>query len=149
MSGFFAPGRHRLAVRVYYEDTDAAGIVYYANYLKFAERGRSDYMRDAGTNHAALLASDGIAFAVRRCTVDYQRPAVLDDLLTVESCIVALGAATMEFEQTIARDGQTLVTLHTRLACMATDGRPRRLPAEVRQIVEPLLCPPTFSVSQP
>jgi len=129
---------HRFAVRVYYEDTDAAGIVYYANYLKFAERARTEWMRDLGLSHSALAKSAGAAWAVRRCTVDYQRPARLDDALTVETRLEALGGASADLVQIVRRDGEDLARLTLRLAFIAPDGRPRRLPPSVRAIFAPL-----------
>ncbi len=87
---------HRFPVRVYYEDTDAAGIVYYANYLKFAERGRTELMRSLGIDHTRTYADTGIVFTVRRLSVDYRLPGRLDDALTVETRITEIGAATLQ-----------------------------------------------------
>jgi acyl-CoA thioester hydrolase len=123
---------HRFPVRVYYEDTDAAGIVYDANYLKFAERARTEWLREAGHEHSALLKERGFTFAVRRCTVEYLKPARLDDLLEVETRLLALGAATLEAEQIVRRDGATLAHLKIQLACLGPEGRPARLPESVR-----------------
>ena len=88
-----APATHRFPVRVYYEDTDAAGVVYYANYLKFAERARTEMMRAAGADHAGLAAAHGVALTVRRCEIDYLRPARLDDLIEGETRILQGGGA--------------------------------------------------------
>lgn len=85
ISGHIEAGRHFFPVRVYYEDTDAGGIVYYANYLKFAERARTEMLRLVGLNQSQLKKENGILFAVRSLTIDYRRPAVLDDLLEVVS----------------------------------------------------------------
>ncbi len=123
---------HRFTVRVYYEDTDAGGIVYYANYLKFAERARTEWLRHVGMDHAALLRDGGLFFAVRRCAVDYRRPARLDDMLEIATRLLAFGAATIDLEQAVARDAVDLVHLQVRLACVASDGRPARLPAALR-----------------
>src|SRR6202041_3544965 len=84
-----AVSAHHFPVRVYYEDTDAAGIVYYANYLKFAERARTEMMRESGSNHRELGEAFDAAFAVSRCEIDYLKPALLDDLLTVETRVLA------------------------------------------------------------
>lgn len=133
LSGAFrADGTHVLPMRVYYEDTDAAGIVYYANYLKFAERGRTEMMRLFGVDHQTYLRDHGVAFAVRRCLADYRRPARLDDAIDVTTRLVGLGGATMEIEQAVELDGEPLVTLHMKLACMTADGRPTRVPAVLR-----------------
>src|SRR5499426_1774526 len=93
------PAIHRQQIRVYFEDTDAAGIVYYANYLKFAERARTDMLRDLGISHADMMKRDGLVLVVRRCEVDYLKPAKLDDLLTVETETVKLGGASVDLRQ--------------------------------------------------
>lgn len=128
--------KHSFDVRVYYEDTDAGGIVYYANYLKFAERGRTEMLRDAGFEHARMKSETGIAFAVRSCTIDYKAPARLDDCLTVLSEVTEVGGASLQMTQKILKDAEELVTLDIRLACMNEEGRPVRLPDEVREIFE-------------
>ncbi|MBT3371459.1 MAG: tol-pal system-associated acyl-CoA thioesterase [Rhodospirillaceae bacterium] len=123
---------HRFMVRIYWEDTDAAGIVYYANYLRFLERARSDLVRQAGIDQVALLDSDGVVFPVRRCEIDYLQPARLDDEVEVRTSIQKLGGASMAMVQDIHRGDQTLVRAKVRLACTGPGGRPRRLPANVR-----------------
>jgi acyl-CoA thioester hydrolase len=127
---------HVLPIRVYYEDTDAAGIVYYANYLRFAERARSEMLRALGLPPSRLERDHGVKFAVRRCVVDYERPARLDDRVEVCSNVTRLGGATIEMEQEVRRDGATLARLHVALACVGRDGRPRRLPNPVRAAFE-------------
>ena len=129
MTGFIA---HSLPLRVYYEDTDAAGIVYYANYLKFAERGRTEMMRALGFEHSGILRETGIAFIVRRLSADYRAAARLDDVLTVQTTVLSFGAATLSLDQQIRRDGETLVALDVLVACIGPDGRPRRLPSGLR-----------------
>ncbi len=124
---------HRFGLRVYWEDTDAAGIVYYADYLRFIERARSDLVRRAGIDQAALLAEAGIAFQVRRCVVDYLAPARLDDELVVETRLHRLAGARMEMTQTVTRDGDDLVRCEVSLACVGPGARPRRIPGEVRR----------------
>ena len=121
-----------MPLRVYYEDTDAAGIVYYANYLKFAERGRTEMMRALGFEHSGILRDTGIAFIVRRLSADYRAAAYLDDALTVETTVQSIGAATLQLDQQIRRDGDTLVVLDVLVACVGRDGRPRRLPSGLR-----------------
>ncbi len=93
-----AMATHRQAIRVYFEDTDAAGIVYYANYLKFAERARTDMLRDLGVSHAEMMKRDGLVLVVRRCEIDYLKPAKLDDLLTVETEAAKLGGASVDLQ---------------------------------------------------
>ncbi len=128
---------HVFPVRVYYEDTDAAGIVYYANYLKFAERARSEFLRERGIGNRALQQSDGVAFAVRRLSVEYLAPAYLDDLLEVRSRITGVHGAAIEAEQDVVRDEKDIARLTLTLACVARSGRPVRLPEAVRAAFEP------------
>ena len=123
---------HRQAIRVYFEDTDAAGIVYYANYLKFAERARTDMMRDLGVSHAEMMKRDGLVLVVRRCEIDYRKPARLDDLLTVETEMAKLGGASVELLQRVLRDGEVLVELKVLVVCVGKDGKPARVPDYVR-----------------
>jgi acyl-CoA thioester hydrolase len=126
---------HSFPLRVYYEDTDAGGIVYHANYLKFAERGRSEMLRSLGFPHRRLGAEHGVGFAVRRCAVDYLSPARLEDALIVDTMLGEVGAATLRLRQQIRRDGQLLADLDILVACIGRDGRPRRLPTELRAIL--------------
>lgn len=128
----FPPSPHRFRLRVYYEDTDAGGIVYYANYLRFAERARSELMRELGIESGVLMRDGNVALAVRRCAVDYARPAVLDDELVVETELRKVGGASLEAVQTVCRNGGKLVRIDLRLGCMSLDGRATRLPSPVR-----------------
>jgi acyl-CoA thioester hydrolase len=121
-------------VRVYYEDTDAGGVVYYANYLRFAERARTELLRAMGIDHRTLLADDGIMFAVRRCEADYVKPARLDDLLEVRTRFGSATGASFWMEQEIRRDDEILTDLKLRLVCIRPDGRPARLPDAVREL---------------
>jgi acyl-CoA thioester hydrolase len=131
-----AQAAHCYPVRVYYEDTDAAGLVYYANYLKFAERARTEMLREQGADHAAMLRSTGLGFVVRRCEVDYLRPARLDDSLRVETCVIGLGGATLDLQQDVIRDGDILVRMRVGLALLNSSGRPARLPAALRAALQ-------------
>ena len=119
---------HSLAVRVYYEDTDLAGIVYYANYLKFIERGRSEWLRALGVDQLRLKTDSGHVFAVRRIEADYLRPARFDDLLAVETTLDQITAARIVVSQTVRREGDPLFTARVTLACLDAQGRPVRLP---------------------
>jgi acyl-CoA thioester hydrolase len=121
-----------MPLRVFYEDTDAAGIVYYANYLKFVERGRTEMMRELGFAHSGIVAESGIVFTVRRLTADYRQPARLDDLLSVETRIVEIVGATLLLDQRVCRDGAVLAALDVLVACIGRDGRPRRVPPALR-----------------
>ena len=131
-SGSSAEGIHIYPVRVYYEDPDAAGIVYYANYLKYAERARTEMLRDLGTENARLMKTEGLAFAVRRCEVDFFKPARLDDLLSVETRLIDIGGASVVVDQRVKRDNAELVRMELKLACLSLDGRPAKLPAVVK-----------------
>lgn len=119
--------------RVYYEDTDMAGIVYYANYLKFMERGRSDAVREAGIDQRALREAQDLVFAVSRLTIDYIASARLDDVLTVLTRTDRIGAATLELTQEVLCMDRPLARATVRVACMTTDGKVRRIPADIRQ----------------
>jgi acyl-CoA thioester hydrolase len=130
--GRFDGSAHVFPFRVYYADTDAAGIVYYANYLKFAERARTEMMRAASVSHSALSAERGIAFIVRRCAIDYRVPATLDDVIEVRTTINKLGGASIDVAQHVLRDGETLVTIDLRLGCVDRKGRAVRLPEPLR-----------------
>ncbi|MAF94792.1 MAG: tol-pal system-associated acyl-CoA thioesterase [Rhodospirillaceae bacterium] len=135
-SGASPEGIHVYPVRVYYEDTDAAGIVYYANYLKYAERARTEMLRDLGTENARLMETEGLAFAVRRCEVDFFKPARLDDLLSVETRLIDVDGASLVADQRVKQDNAELVRMELKLACMSLDGRPARLPAAVKSRLE-------------
>lgn len=131
-AGAWRSGVHRLPVRVYYEDTDFTGVVYYANYLKFLERGRTDALRSAGVSHADLLQLETpLGFAVRKITVEYLIPARIDDALIVETVFSEARGARMVIAQRILRDDAVLITADVEAACIDMDGRPRRLPASV------------------
>ncbi len=142
--GWFDSGEHVLPIRVYYEDTDAAGIVYYANYLRFAERARTEMIRSLGVEHRHLMAEDGLAFAVRSCAIEYMQPARLDDEIAVRTRIDAVGGATLRATQRVvnideSRAQSDLVELKIRLACIDKNQRPVRMPAEIRGAVAALM----------
>ena len=128
----------RINLRVYYEDTDLAGVVYYANYLKFMERGRTEALRALGVSQSRLSAERGIVFAVTRAVVDYRAPARLDDLLTVETRLTVLRGASLEMEQTVLRDAGVLCTGRIAIACLGGDGRPCRIPGDIRSALAAL-----------
>lgn len=125
-------GVHVFPVRVYYEDTDAAGIVYYANYLRYAERARTEMLRGIGVGGARMMETDGLAFAVRRCSMEFMKPARLDDLLDVETRVVEVGGASLVADQRIRRAATDLVRMELTLACLSRAGRPARMPAPLR-----------------
>jgi acyl-CoA thioester hydrolase len=123
---------HAMPLRVYYEDTDAGGIVYHANFLKFAERARTEMMRALGFAHSGLAAETGTVFTVRRIGADYLLPARLDDLLSIETRIIEIGGARLRLDQRVCRDGALLASLDIVVACVGPDGRPRRIPPALR-----------------
>jgi acyl-CoA thioester hydrolase len=131
-TGTIGNGVHVFPLRVYYEDTDAGGVVYYANYLRFTERARTEMLRTLGFPHGQMMARDGLAFAVRHCAVDYLKPAHLDDALEVHTGEIEIEAASLWADQTVRRDGEDLVRMRVRLACLNRDGRPSRLPQDLR-----------------
>jgi acyl-CoA thioester hydrolase len=127
---------HSFPVRVYYEDTDLAGIVYYANYLKFIERGRSEWVRDCGVDQGALRADQGIVFAVRKVDADYLKPAKFDDLLQVTTELVALGGASITLRQEVWRGEERLFTAHVVTVCLHETGKPARLSPHIRAALQ-------------
>ena len=123
---------HHWQIRVYYEDTDLAGIVYYANYFKFIERARSEYIRELGIDQRQLKAA-GMVFAVRRVEADFLSPARFDDLLDVEPGLTRLGGASVNLEQTVSSGAMRLFQARVRLAVLSESGRPLPIPADIRQ----------------
>ncbi|MCC9625861.1 YbgC/FadM family acyl-CoA thioesterase [Thalassospira sp. MA62] len=127
--------RHIYPLIVFYEDTDAGGIVYHANYLAFAERARSAMLNLLGFTNRNVAERHKVAIAVRHCTLDFRRAAQLEDRLTVESRVIKLGGASLGFEQKIMRDGEELVVIEIYLACMSLEElRAQRLPEELRTV---------------
>jgi acyl-CoA thioester hydrolase len=127
------PAIHRYTVRVYYEDTDAGGVVYHATYLRYAERARTEALRDAGIPHADLVERFSLMFMVHRAEIDYVRPAFLDDLLVVETETMDAGAASVLLRQTVSGPGGVCATLRIKLACVRIGGnKPARIPPQWR-----------------
>ena len=132
MSEIVAGHAARFSVRVYYEDTDAAGVVYYANYLKFIERGRTELLRSAGFEQNHLAGEYGIAFAVRSFSAEYLMPARLDDQLEVFTKVESLGRAQMTFVQSVVRAEETLFTAQVRIACFdPVRGKAKAMPKHI------------------
>ncbi len=130
--GQIAGGVHALEIRVYYEDTDAANIVYHSNYLKFAERARTEMLRTLGDDHDGLRRQFDVAFVVSKCDMHCLSPARLDDLIEVRTAMNGMGGATLDLQQNIWRDAEALVRLRVLLACINNAGRAVRIPAGVR-----------------
>ncbi len=140
MTAGFADGVHRLPLRVYYEDTDAGGIVYYANYLRFAERGRTEFLRALGFQQQRITAEQGIVFPVRSLTAEYFQPARLDDELIVRTALKDLGRAQVIFDQRIERadpaggEAIRLFEAQVRIACLDINkNKPVPMPHDIHQ----------------
>ena len=133
LAGRLASGVHVLPVRIYYEDTDFSGVVYHASYLRFMERGRSDFLRLSGVSHADLHdEGDRLAFVVRRMAIEYLKPARIDDVLEIETRAESIGGASFTLAQTVRRGADALVTARVVAALVDGRGRPRRIPAPLR-----------------
>lgn len=130
------PRHHRATYRVYYEDTDALGVMYYAQYLAYAERGRTEALRTEGASVAEMVRLHGCGFVVRHVSLDCLKPVVLDDLITVVSGVTALGGATVKLNQTLERDGVAVARLEVTLACVRPNGSPTRIPQRWREVLE-------------
>ena len=125
-----------LDIRVYYEDTDFSGRVYHASYLRFMERGRTEWLRALGFEHGALSGEQGVVFAVRRLQIEYLAPAVIDDLLHVETRLVEIRGAVIAFEQLVLRNGEALAQARVDVVSIK-NGRAARVPRELCARLEP------------
>ncbi len=135
LAGKLVDGGHLLPVRIYFEDTDFSGLVYHANYLRFMERARSDYVRLIGVGHTALANGEHgepLAFAVRRIHIDYYKPARIDDLVEVETRTLEMGGARIVLRQTIRRGAEKLVEADVTIVLITLEGKARRIPDSLR-----------------
>lgn len=142
--GQFADGVHRFPVHVYYEDTDASSVVYYANYLKFTERARSEAIRALGASHDRLRDEAGVILAVHKLAAEYLAPARLDDDLFVKTCVLGASGAAIEIRQEITREVSRLFVMTCTIVCIAKNGRPTRLPSMLSAAVA-RFSPSTFA----
>ena len=126
---------HEFALRVYYEDTDLAGIVYYANYFRFIERARTEWVRGQGIDQTRLKEDEGLVFAVRRVEADYLAPARFDDDLVVRTTVEQMSGARIVLHQEVMRDTDLLFSAQVTLVALTSDGQPTRLSAIIRRIV--------------
>ncbi|MEM7599039.1 MAG: tol-pal system-associated acyl-CoA thioesterase [Pseudomonadota bacterium] len=126
---------HRFAVRVYYEDTDMGGIVYHANFLKFIERARSDWVAQMGIDQLAMRDGAGVVFAVRRVNAEFIKPARYGEDLEVRTSVASVTGARLIMHQTVYRGEERLFTAEVTAACMTLGGRPTRLPPQIRERV--------------
>ena len=123
---------HEITARVYYEDTDAGGVVFYGNYMKFAERGRTELLRAIGFENSTLARDAGVLFVVRRITAEYMKPARLDDLLTIKTALKKVNNASFEMFQSIFCQNQMIFSMDVTLVTINMDGKPVRLPDNLR-----------------
>jgi acyl-CoA thioester hydrolase len=140
LSGEIRDGRHVLAVRVYYEDTDFSGVVYHASYLRFMERGRTDYLRLLGVDHRELFEetereAPGFHFVVRTMSIDFLKPARMDDMLEIMTEPEEVKGASIRLCQKVARSGETLVEAHVRVA-FVSGGKAQRIPKALREAMQ-------------
>ncbi len=124
---------HRYKLRVYYEDTDLAGIVYHANYLKFTERARSEMVLDYGISQTQLRVDHGVVFAVKKMAIDFRGPALFEDMLTVTTEITRLKGASFDLYQQVMRGPEVLFAADVQIVCMEVGGKAARIPADIRQ----------------
>jgi acyl-CoA thioester hydrolase len=127
---------NKFSYRIYYEDTDAGGVVYYANYLKFFERARTDFLRELGINQSQLLQEQSVCFVVRKCEIEYISPAKLDDMILVDVEIVNVSATTITMNQKIHRDNKMLSSLKVEIVCVDSKiFKPRRISEETKNLI--------------
>ncbi|MBL8310367.1 MAG: tol-pal system-associated acyl-CoA thioesterase [Burkholderiales bacterium] len=139
---------YQINIRVYYEDTDVGGVVYYANYLRYIERARSDWLRDAGFELDLIQRDEGAVFVVRRVEADYVQPATLGNWLTVTAEPVDVGASRMLIRQRITRDGELLFSAIVTVAYIAADlSGPLRMPKAMRELLKLQVCPPDAAIA--
>jgi len=127
---------HELSVRVYYEDTDVGGVVYYANYLRFAERARTEMLRAAGFHHAQNFTETGIGFVVAKAHIEYRVPAHIDDLLTVRTEVERIGGASLDLRQDVYRGETLLAEMKITIVSVDRAGKAVKLPEGLRQIFQ-------------
>ena len=145
-AGRFHGRIHYLPVRIYYEDTDFSGIVYHANYLRYFERGRSDFLRVAGIHHNELAAAaDPTAFAVNKMELEFLRPARIDDALVVKTAFETMRGPRIFISQALEKSGEILVTAKVQVCCISLTGRAKKPPAVLLERLKPFLEPSTSS----
>ncbi len=138
-SGEFRDGAHWLPIRVYYEDTDFTGVVYHANFLRYMERGRSDFIRLAGVDHGFMAAQGEAAFAVARVEIDYKKPARIDDALVVRSLFFPIKGVRLQGFQQVLRGGEVLAEARITAVCIGPDSRPKKPPPAMIERLAPWL----------
>ena len=135
--GWFEGRAHVFPLRVFYEDTDLSGFVYHASYLRFMERGRSEFLRLAGAGHAGMMEeAEPLVWVVRRMDIGFRKPARIEQALTVRTGVLELSGARMRLDQVVLRGGETLVKAEVEVCIVTLDGRPRRVPDSTRKKLE-------------
>jgi acyl-CoA thioester hydrolase len=141
-AGHFEGRVHHLPVRIYYEDTDFTGLVYHANYLRYFERGRSDFLRLAGVHHNELLdGAEPLGFAVNRMSLEFLKPARIDDALIAKTVFETMKGPRIFIAQTLERGGEVLVRAEVQVCCISLTGRPRKPPPVLLERLKPFLEP--------
>jgi acyl-CoA thioester hydrolase len=145
-AGRFEGREHLLPVRIYYEDTDFTGLVYHANYVRYFERGRSDFLRLAGISHSALLENtQPLGFAVNKLSLEFLKPARIDDALVARTVFETTKGPRIFISQQLERGAEILVKAQVEVCCISLTGRPRKPPAMLLERLKPFLEPPTSS----
>ncbi len=140
--GFFREKTHILPTRIYYEDTDFSGVVYHGAYVKFLERGRTEYLRALGVHHKEMLVlEEPIAFTIQRLDIEYLRPAHIDEALEVRTAFYQSKGVRLRADQSVWRDDEELVRAHVTAACINLQGKARRMPKFVADAVAPHVVP--------
>ena len=136
-SGAIVAGLHRLPLRIYYEDTDAGGIVYHSQYLNFMERGRTEMLRLCGFEHSAMMTTQTspTLLVVKSMNIDFARPATIDDEIVVETRISKLGAASMMMQQVVKSADEVLITAEVKVGVLGADKRPKKMSQEMRNSI--------------
>lgn len=137
----FEQGVHTETFRIYYEDTDAGGIVYHANYLKYAERGRTDALRELGVHQSQLREDKGVFFVLRHCDITFIAPMLLDDLITVKSEVTHIGNTSLKMKQTIWRDDLEVAQMLMHIVCVSNAKKAVRIPSEIVTLLREKMMP--------
>jgi acyl-CoA thioester hydrolase len=129
---------HSISYRIYYEDTDAGGVVYHANYLKFCERGRTEFLRAEGYTNSEFVKEHGLMFVVRHIDANYLKPAFLEDEITVETSVPHIQNTSLVMRQEISKQGATIFTADVTLVCVDKETvKPVKMPENIKQIFQP------------
>ena len=127
---------HDLPIRVYYEDTDAGGVMYHASHIRFCERGRTEFLRELGFQNSGLFKKHGLLFVVRHLSADYRMPAFLDDMLSLTTYVLSTKNTSFVMRQTLKRDKNTLFEMDVVIACISKEGKPVKIPSEILSLLK-------------